>query len=143
MSEREVNALQRKLQDAVNLMMEDLDKKRLRIMQKNIYLKMASCYDIDNPNSREECFQRSSIPIKRAQQLIGNEMNQFQDRLQRCTMACEDDVKDRFDITNEKNMDKIQQHHFQCASQCVEKQLALLKSVHNKIDKDIDSLARG
>jgi hypothetical protein len=142
MSEREGQALQRKLQDAVNTMMEDIDKKRLRIMQKNIYLKMASCCDIDNPNNREECLQRTTIPIQKAQQLIQNEMNSFQNRLQRCSMACEDDVKDKFDITNEKDMDKIQKYHLNCASQCVDKQLSLLKGIQSKIEKDIDQLAR-
>ena len=138
--DREGAALQRRLQDAVNIMMDDIDKKRIRIMQKNIYVKMAACCDIENPNNRDECLQRTSLPMQRAQQLIQNEMNQFQNRLQRCSLACEDEVKDRFDLSNEKDMDKIQKYHLGCATQCVDKQLALLKGIQNKLEKELDQL---
>ena len=138
--DREAEALSNKLQDAAQSMMEDIDNNYLRKMQKNTYLKMASCQDISSTSGRAECAEKATIPLQKAQHIIQNEMNQFQNRLKHCAQACENEIHDKFDLYDEKNRDKIEKHHLNCAKQCVEKNLAYLKSVKIQLEKNLSQL---
>jgi hypothetical protein len=89
--------LQLRLQEAVNNMVADLQKTKIRSLQKNAFLAMAECYSDTRASQQQidQCISVQEQLMQAVHQTIGNEMNSFQNRLQRCSMACQDDVKDK------------------------------------------------
>ena len=137
------DSLQRKLQDAVDVMLDSIDKDRMRPLQKSTYLKMAACFDSRSATSPqiENCIHNSSAKVQMSQQIIQQEMNSFQSRLQRCMADCEDSVRDKFpNITSEQQQSQAQGQLISGMSQCVDKHISLLKSVKSKIESDIDKI---
>ncbi|CAE1286452.1 unnamed protein product [Acanthosepion pharaonis] len=78
-------------------MISQLDQEHLRKMQGEMYRCGAKCCDQQNLSMDEvhRCIDRCSEPVNRAQALIQNEIQMFQDRLQRCALACQDQVRDK------------------------------------------------
>ena len=138
--ERELEGLQRKLEDGLKIMIEDLENSHLKKLTKNAYLKMASCQDLSSSSNRMECTQKAGIPLENVQHMINNEMNQFQKRIQHCAQTCENELHDKFYPFDEKNRDSIEKHQYDCAKKCVEQSLSYLKSVKSKLEKDISQL---
>ena len=137
------DSLQRKLQDAVDVMLDSIDKERMRPMQKSTYLKMAACFDSRSATAPqiENCIHNSSAKVQVCQQIIQQEMNSFQSRLQRCMADCEDSVRDKFpNITSEQQQSQAQGQLLSGMSQCVDKHISLLKSVKHKIESDMDKV---
>jgi hypothetical protein len=67
-------------------------------------------------------------------------MNSFQDRLSRCAMACQDEARDKYSQSNDEA--GAQKVMYSCMSTCVDRHLALLKSVQGTIEREIDSVAK-
>ncbi len=137
------NELQRKLQTAVDQMLESIDKTVLRPMQKETYEKMATCFDSNTASNRQiqNCVEQSSQKVKMAEQVISNEMKQFQSRLERCSKACEDEVMDRMKYGS-GNQQEAEAQMMTCAAKCVDKHLDLLKSVQSQLERDLNNIVR-
>jgi hypothetical protein len=139
-------ALQAKLQGAVNKMMDNVDAKYLRSMQKETYLKMAGCFDKHSTSqSLQNCLQTQDILMKSVQQMIQNEMNQFQERLQRCSMGCQDEVNDKFSLTSDSSQNEIakaEQHILKCSGVCIDKHIALLGPLEKNIVSKIHDIKK-
>lgn len=131
--------LNRKLQSAVDTMLQSVDANKMRPMQKKTYLAMAACFDNKSASSQqiESCLNSSSHSVKVSQQIIQQEMNQFQSRLQRCAADCEDSVRDRNPNMNDQaSVDKMQGQMVTCMSSCVgESSFHMLARLHFCIDK--------
>ena len=69
-------------------------------------------------------------------------MNAFQGRLQRCIADVEDAVRDKHPNlgSNQSQYDKAQSQVLAGMSSCVDKHLALLKSVKAKIESEVDKV---
>ena len=136
--------LQKKLQGAIDIMLKTIDAERMRPLQKKTYLEMAACFDNKTASGSqiEGCLQNSSLAVSGCQQVIQNEMNLFQNRLQRCIADCEDNVRDKFPNfeTNQSQTEKAQNLLMSGMSVCVDKHVDLLKSVKQKIEADIDKI---
>lgn len=70
-------------------------------------------------------------------------MNNFQNRVNRCAQQCSDEVNDKFSDApnNPANQEAAQKMMHNCAQVCVDKHIAMLKSLQVKIEKDIDQQA--
>ncbi len=57
---------------------------------------MANCHDQGSFDSQalQQCVGACSVGLQEVNQLIGQELNYFQGRLQRCSAACEDQARD-------------------------------------------------
>ena len=114
--------LNRKLQSAVDAMLSSIDENKIRPIQKKTYLAMAACYDNKNASSQqiEACIANNSQNVKICGQIVQQEMNQFQGRIQRCGADCEDSVRDRFtNLQDQSVMDKAQGQMNSCMSVCI------------------------
>ncbi|CAG0922144.1 unnamed protein product [Notodromas monacha] len=90
------DAAQIRVQDAVTQMINDLDKLTLRRMQGDMHRCAARCCD-DRESHLEaihRCIENCAIPLNKAQTKVQGEMQQFQNRLQRCVLTCQDKVQD-------------------------------------------------
>jgi primosomal protein N'' len=129
--QKKVDAAQEAQQD----MLDALDKSRIRPMQKASLLKMAACTDLASRGQIDQCMQKAQIPMTVAQSVVNQELGQFQQRLDRCMLDCQDSVKD----SNFKSDDARDKAFYSCASTCVDKNMSLIKSTLARIEKEIDS----
>jgi hypothetical protein len=120
-------------QKATDGMMDDMDRKCIRPLQKASLLKMAACIDLPSRSQIDSCLQKSQGPMNLAQQIINNEMQQFQHRLERCMLDCQDAVRD----ANHRSEDASQKAYYSCASSCMDKNMALLRPTQARIEKEI------
>ena len=116
-------------------MMDSLDKGRIRPLQKASLLKMAACTDLSTRSQIDQCMQKTQMPMNVAQNIINQEMQQFQQRLERCMLDCQDSVRDK----NYNSEDAKEKAYYSCAASCMDKNLALLKSTQARIEKEIDN----
>jgi len=130
--------LQSRLQSQTEEMLEEVEYTKLRPMRKEAFLNMAKC--CDGPLSREAfqgCLQRAGHAEERAQGVLQQEVNIFQDRLQRAVAACQDEVRDR-GLTNQ---DRISAHFDRCLCKVLDKHIAMVPTIQKRILQSIDAIA--
>ena len=104
---------------------------------------MAECYNSKSASSNEieNCVNKHSQPAQMVQQVMQHEMGQLQDRLQRCSMACQDEVRDRYPSMSGPNAaaDAMAE---KCLIGCADKHIAMLKSIKYNIETKIDEISK-
>lgn len=80
------------------------------------------------------------------QVVVQNELNKFQDRLNRCGQSCQDEISDHVTGDIDRNSPKFQQLEMKmhaCMGRCVDKQIAYAKTTMlNKLRADIDEVIK-
>lgn len=128
---------QRRLTDATEKFVQSIYSSRLRGISKSCILKAASCYDEKvSMQQSHQCHENAMMPMQAMNQILQESMNQMQNRLQRCTMECQDSTNDKFSEMNPA----AEKHFYSCTSTCIDKHIALLKSVQGRVEQDIDQL---
>ena len=115
----------------------------MRPIQKDGYLKMAACYNASNDTSSEQiqqCVSRASQPMQHVGQIVQNEMNQFQNRLERCSVACQDEAQDIF--RKNDNQAAAEKAMMKCMSQCVDKHIKLIPDIQANLERSIDKVQK-
>jgi hypothetical protein len=142
----EANRIQQRLQNSVNEMMTTVRQRVLRPLTKASYLKMAACCDLAQDDAMDSCMQRNSGPMQIAQQIIENEMSQFQNRVQRCAQECNDSARDSVGVNADTSDPRVQERFMnygnKCLNACVDKHVALLKGIQQRIEKDVNEKAK-
>ena len=123
-------AKQKELQRSVDDMVNDIDKRQMMPMRKAAFLAMAKCCDLGTPAAYQQCVQRASVPEQRASQVIQQELGEFQQRLQRAAMACQDEVKDY----GYKDQAKMQGAFEACVNGALDKHMKLLPTIKKRIE---------
>ncbi|CAD6198545.1 unnamed protein product [Caenorhabditis auriculariae] len=98
MSASTMEATQTKVKTAVDGMIDDIDRKYLRDMQKSMFLCSAKCCDNKSSNREivENCVERCNDGMKKAQKTLEKELGGLQDQLSRCAMTCYDKLVQNF-----------------------------------------------
>ncbi|XP_066955214.1 protein FAM136A isoform X1 [Macrobrachium rosenbergii] len=159
-----VDKAQHRIQEAMTALVDDLDKTYLRGMQKSMHLCSADCCDKKESSVDQvhRCIESCSTPLTQAQSFVQNELSQFQERLQRCVMVCQDRVRDQVNADTSESQDSGQRKgtlslansagsvmrqaalgvggvavykaEFEgCAMQCVDDHIQLMPSVKKRI----------
>lgn len=124
-----------KLQNNVEEIMDKIDKTKIQPLQKASLLKMAACVDLTSRPQIDQCMQKNQVSMATAQNIINQETQQFQQRLERCMMDCQDSVRDK----NFKSEDSMNNAYYACATTCVDKTIGMLKTLQGRIEKEIDA----
>lgn len=77
------------MKGAVDQLIDEVDKKHLRDIQRKMFLCSAQCCE-DKRSGREaveSCVDRCNTGMKRAQSLLENELGSLQNQLSRCSMT--------------------------------------------------------
>ena len=121
-----------------------IETERLRPLQRNTYLKMAECCNSKSSSQDvERCVRGCASPGQIVQQVIQNEIGQLQNRLERCSMQCQDEVQDKYpNLTSLSGNPGAEAMMTKCASSCVDKHIAMLKSIKYNIDSKIDEVTK-
>lgn len=131
--------IQSRIQHAVEKMISALDKEVLRKMQTDMYKCSAKCCEtLDTMEDVQRCVENCSQSLNRAQSVIGQELQTYQDRLQRCTMDCQDVVRDKMSKNaSESEMAKHRRDIEQCVVKCGDAHIALLPVMLKRIKETI------
>ncbi|KAJ1447898.1 hypothetical protein M885DRAFT_541148 [Pelagophyceae sp. CCMP2097] len=118
------------LQRSVDEMLVEVDNKHLRPLRKTCFLAMAKC--CDSTKTREtfnDCVQRAGVPEERAGAAVQQELQNFQQRIQRAAAQCQDDTKDK----GFKDQDSQQEFFDGCVKGVFAKHAALLPAMKKRI----------
>ncbi|KAK8753038.1 hypothetical protein OTU49_002201 [Cherax quadricarinatus] len=131
-----VEQAQVRIQEAMTALVDDLDKTYLRGIQRAMHLCAAVCCE-KTENSVDQvhrCIESCSTPLTQAQSFVQNELSQFQERLQRCVMTCQDRVRDQVTADTSEAQVSVYKAEFEgCAMQCVDDHIQLMPSVKKRI----------
>ncbi|XP_059613762.1 protein FAM136A [Phlebotomus argentipes] len=121
-----------RVEQEITKLVDDVDKSYLRKMQADMHLCAAKC--CENTSSSidvvQGCVQKCSVPVTKAERYIHKELNDFQGRLQRCVMQCNDDIKTQMPVEpTDDEIAKYTTKFERCAVQCVNKNLDLIPNL--------------
>ncbi|XP_051765330.1 protein FAM136A [Ctenopharyngodon idella] len=133
-------AQQARVQKAVEDMVQSLEKDHIRKMQGRMFRCSAECCERpgESMNQVHQCIERCHTPLAKAQGLVTSELEQFQDRLTRCTMNCNDKAKDLFDSGAKEPA--VRALMDRCVSSCVDEHLNLLPSMMRRLKDSLNSI---
>ncbi|KAK9841274.1 hypothetical protein WJX74_002993 [Apatococcus lobatus] len=123
--EQRAESMRRALEAAVNR----IEKSTLRPMQKEAFLCQARC--CDSAEDLNLCCNRCQGQVTAAEQLVNQQMAQFQERLQRCARRCQDTVQEKLDPSpSQQQIGALQMELANCMADCAgtyEKQIPKLE----------------
>ncbi|CAK4096665.1 unnamed protein product [Aphanomyces euteiches] len=131
------------INQAVNKMMESLDKSTFRPMQKNGYVCSVKCFDNKDCSAEQlqACIQRCQEPVAQVQNYLNQELSSFQNRLQRCAMDCQDRAQDGLSARpSESEIASAQSNMEKCVSKCVDSHIKLLPALKKRIEEATSSI---
>ncbi|XP_064603641.1 protein FAM136A-like isoform X2 [Liolophura sinensis] len=98
----------------------------------DMYKCSAKC--CENPKSSLEdvqrCVDQCSQPVNKAQSFVHNELQNYQGRLQRCAMDCQDKIRDKVKPDSaDSEVSKYKGEMETCVLKCVDSHIDLLPSL--------------
>ena len=104
---------------------------------------MAKCFDDVSMTERQsqECVQNHARYLEAIQNMMQNELNGLNNRIQRGQSSCQDEVQNKFvSIDSPSDQSKAQAMYEKCSLDLVKAQIDSLKSARARIDKNIDKI---
>ncbi|GMF23436.1 unnamed protein product [Phytophthora lilii] len=134
-----------KLQEAVTRMVDRLDRPILRGMQRDGYLCAAKVFENKSWSSEQlaAAVERCQMPTQQINQFMQQEMQNFQNRIQRCAQDCQDKAQDALPAggsPSEKQIARAQQDMDKCVGRCVDSHISLLPNISSRIEQAVAQL---
>ena len=114
-----------KLQDEISV----FDKEYLRSIQGDMFRCSANCCDNKSVSQGElqRCLEKCSVPAMKADKFMQEQIQDIQDRFQRCAMSCADKVKDRAGFgADASTQEKSRAEMEACVGKCGDEMLKTL-----------------
>ena len=144
MLEAHVKSLNVKLDGKAKSMLDEIEKVHLRPLARQSYLCAASCYEkagkTGSSEQIQQCVHTCQIPFQQAQGFVNDEVQQFQDRLTRAMMQCNDEARDAMMYSGTKNGDSADAEVAKCFTTCVDKHIKLLDAMKSRLVLKIKEL---
>ncbi|CEO96177.1 Protein FAM136A [Plasmodiophora brassicae] len=131
------------LQRAVDGMIKTLDREHLRPLQKGAYMCMAECLDnvALEGQSLQACMQSCTNRMDKMKHVVEQEMDDFQQRVQRGLLTCNDEGKDRLGTrTDPESVAKAQKFVDECAAKSLRSHMAVLDAIQQRIQNSASQL---
>ncbi|XP_054167143.1 protein FAM136A-like [Oppia nitens] len=131
---------QTRVQKAFHQLMNDLDKTCMRQIQGQMHRCAAQCCDRTDlsMDANHECISKCSQPLQTAQTYVEQEVTSFQDRMERCVLSCQDQVKDKIGVNTSDDQIKGYTNQFEsCVIKCVDTHIDLLPNMMKKMQEYI------
>ena len=141
-------ALNAKMEAEAHQVINDVEMNTIRgIARKGIECTL-KCFDkagTTGPSDiLQHCADQCQFPHQQAGQLMSSEINQFQNRLNRSMMECQDKAKDLMypGIENDaKKMGKVEDTLLACMSKTVDTHIGLLKPMRQRLEAQLKQLS--
>ncbi|XP_045472747.1 protein FAM136A-like [Harmonia axyridis] len=135
-----VEEQRQRIEQEMTKMINELDLLYIRKIQGDMHRCAAKCCD-NNKISLEgvqKCVENCSTTLNWTQNYVQTNLNMFQNKLQRCVMDCNDDIKVKMGPNpNDSEVDKFTALFENCAKNCVDRQMEYLPSLLKKMKRDI------
>ncbi|CAJ0946613.1 unnamed protein product, partial [Mesorhabditis belari] len=137
---------QQKVKRAVDSMMDEIDKKHLREMQKRMFECSAKCCSNQHSSREviENCVDTCNGGMRKAQGQLEMELGTLQAQLSRCAMSCYDDLTKQFGPDTSKYTERQTQEFNErldrCVAKCADEHVSLLPKIQERFAKFIRSL---
>ncbi|XP_072835267.1 protein FAM136A isoform X2 [Pogona vitticeps] len=135
-------AQQLRVQEAIEGMVQGLERQNIRKMQGAMFRCSAACCEDGKASMQQvhQCIERCHAPLAQAQAVVTQELERFQDRLTRCTMHCNDKAKDTFDAGTKEQ--QVKQQLETCVTKCVDDHIHLIPSMTKKMKETLAGIAQ-
>lgn len=131
-----INRLAQEVNNAVNENLSDVQDYVNITLQKDYYKCGYECFSKDK-NDIQRCVKRCGVPVERAGAILQNELNRFQERLQRSMMVCRDRVEISGGSVDED--DSKMREIESCMETSVKEQMKNLPKLAEHIQKQISN----
>uniref|UniRef100_A0A7S2V684 Protein FAM136A n=1 Tax=Fibrocapsa japonica TaxID=94617 RepID=A0A7S2V684_9STRA len=135
---------QAKFQDGVEKVINAVDQKYLRPIQRKTYLCMAKCFEGNSSRQEtENCTTRCPAELQQAQHVLQSELQTLQNRVQRCAAQCQEDIQNLVTPSTQgdsRQMAKLQENLNKCVSGCMNDSCKQLKPVQNRIEQKLKQI---
>ncbi|KAM8794553.1 protein FAM136A [Eudromia elegans] len=133
-------AAQGRVQEAVESMVQGLERERIRGMQGAMFRCSARCCEDAAASMRQvqQCIERCHAPLAQAQAIVTGELEHFQDRLSRCTLHCKDKARDALEAGGGEARARAQLDA--CVAACGDEHLRLLPALARKMNESLAAL---
>mmetsp|Transcript_20316 Transcript_20316/g.43528 ORF Transcript_20316/g.43528 Transcript_20316/m.43528 type:complete len:150 (+) Transcript_20316:196-645(+) len=136
-----VNQLTSKIEGDLTSVMDEIERLKLRPLGRKMHSCIVSCYDKAGKNGRkeqiEQCSQQCQIPYQTAGAATQQEITNFQNRLNRAMMQCNDDAQGMVtpDMQNDaRKMRRVEDSLLKCIEGAVGKSKEGLKPMKQRIE---------
>lgn len=144
--EAQIRSLSAKIEGEAKVTMDEIERTLLRPISRNSYACILKCHDDAGTRGTSEqlqhCAQNCQRNFQMSQSIMQQEVNQFQERLNRSMMQCQDEARDLMtpDIqSNPNQMRKIEDKIVKCMSKTVDHHIGLLKPLKKRIADQLKS----
>ncbi|XP_011503351.1 PREDICTED: protein FAM136A [Ceratosolen solmsi marchali] len=137
-----VDEQRKRIEDLMTKIIEDIDITYLRNMQGDMHRCAAICCDNKTYTVQKvyKCVENCSVLLNKAQRYVQNEFDRIQNRLQRCVMECNDEIKDKIGSNlAQSDIDKFSNEFEKCATTCVDTCCNVLPTFLNSIKNTLAS----
>ena len=126
--------------DAVKKEMDSLEKDLLRGRQGDAFNCSAKCCQdkYGSAGDVQRCIENCMAPLQQAEQVIGQEMNRFQDRYYRCAKTCEDNVRDMAAGKSKQSPEELMKAMEPCFVGCVDDFIKVLPKTMKNVRKELE-----
>lgn len=138
-------ALNMKMENEARSMIDSVEKDHLRIFGRNVHQCALKCYDQNYATTDQlhSCSKKCEIPHQQASHLIQQEINQFQNRINRSLEDCHDKARDVMVPGYENDMKKLQKVEdtlLACMAKNVDEHVKLLPSIKQRIVQQLKQI---
>uniref|UniRef100_A0A8C2TI45 Protein FAM136A n=3 Tax=Phasianidae TaxID=9005 RepID=A0A8C2TI45_COTJA len=133
-------AAQGRVQEAVENVVQELERDSIRGMQAIMFHCSARCCE-DRTASMQQvqrCIERCHAPLAQAQAIVTGELERFQDRLSRCTLHCSDRAKDALEAGGGETRARSQLDA--CVAACGDEHLRLVPGMAKRMRDGLAAL---
>ncbi|XP_060574493.1 protein FAM136A-like [Ruditapes philippinarum] len=132
-----------RVQKATTKIFTELDRDLIRQMQGDMHRCSAKCCDVKTSglDDVQRCVENCSIPLTQAQNFMQQEVENFQDRLNRCAKDCQDKLRDNLPSTPaESQMVQFRKELESCVSSCADDHIRKLPDLAKRLKSNISSM---
>jgi len=132
-----------KVKRAVDEIIDSLDKKYLRDIQKKMFLCSAKCCEdkVTDRDSIERCVDNCNVPMKSAQRVLEQELGNLQSQLSRCAMTCYDKLVQQYGSDPNKYTDSVANTFTTkldaCVNVCADEHIKFLPKIRDRFIKSL------
>jgi len=136
---------QKRVQDEMGSVINEIDKSHLRRIQRQMHECAAKCCASETASLEDthSCIERCSGTVHKAQNYVQNEVGGFQERLQRCVLDCQDKSRDKLTANaSDGEIERLKNEFEVCAVHCVNENLTVLPALLKRMRASLDKISQ-
>jgi urease gamma subunit len=143
------NQLNARMQQETSMVIDHLERTLIRPIARSSYACVVKCYDDAGEKSSAEqiakCSEQCQGPYQMSHQIVQQEVGQFQERVSRAMMQCNDEASAMITPAVQKDarkMKKVEDTVLKCMSKVVDEQVMRLGPMKERIQQGLKQVTK-